>query len=272
LNTSQGFQPAYKFSTQPGGLGYDPDSQNQLWSPGDIGYDGANRYRNSLARYFLPTVDELHKAAYYDPAMNAGAGGYWDFPTGSDTAPTPVASGTAAATAVYGQSSSQGPADITAAGGLSPYGVMAIGGNVYEMEETESDFGNDLSSTRRGARGGSWASPFPVPNFLRSTLRQSVEFDGLTSDVGFRVASRVDLPGDYNGDGKVNAADYVLFRNDPPAFGGITLGYNTWRANFGNPPGSGSGLGSDAGSVPEPASALMLVSTMVGAAVARRRR
>jgi len=82
-----------------------------------------------LRVYFLPSVDEWYKAAYYDPT----GGAYYDYPTGSNTAPTPVASGTAAGTAVY--SGQVGPANITLAGGLSPYGTMGQGGNVYEWDE-----------------------------------------------------------------------------------------------------------------------------------------
>ena len=63
----------------------------------------------------------------------AGVGGYCDYATGSDTAPTAVASGTGAGTAVYSQSFEAGPADITNAGGLSSYGTMAQSGNVLGM-------------------------------------------------------------------------------------------------------------------------------------------
>lgn len=69
------------------------------------------------------------------------------------------------------------------------------------------------------------------------------------------------VAGDYNGDGKVNAADYVLWRNDPASFGGNPAGYNTWRANFGTGgPGSGSGLG--AAAVPEPTSLWLVFGAM----------
>jgi hypothetical protein len=83
--------------------------------------------------------------------------------------------------------------------------------------------------------------------------------------------------GDFNGNGKVDAADYVLWRNGGPLQneGGITPGtttpedYGTWRANFGKPPGSGAALGANA-TVPEP-STLMLCICVVLAAWNNRR-
>jgi fibronectin-binding autotransporter adhesin len=45
---------------------------------------------------------------------------------------------------------------------------------------------------------------------------------------------------DYNGNGTVDAADYVLWRKNPNAFGGDPQGYNNWRASFGS---SSSGPG-----------------------------
>jgi hypothetical protein len=142
LNTSTDSPPAYKFSVQPGQIGYDANDNIELWTISDAGYNPNNLYRNSLARYFLPSVDEWYKAAYYDPNANGGAGGYWNYQTGSDSAPTPV---TAAGTAVAsgdgaggtGYVLPRGPADIMQAGGLSPYGTMGQGGNVLEWEETD---------------------------------------------------------------------------------------------------------------------------------------
>lgn len=54
------------------------------------------------------------------------------------------------------------------------------------------------------------------------------------------------LPGDYNGDGSVDAADYVVW---PKTGVNGQAGYNTWRANFGNvlPPGAGSGAVAEQG-------------------------
>jgi hypothetical protein len=75
------------------------------------------------------------------------------------------------------------------------------------------------------------------------------------------------LAGDYNGNGKVDGADYVMWRKNPAAFGG-TPGYNTWRSNFGLP-GSGAALGQAAG-VPEPA-AWVIGTGMIACALVRRR-
>ena len=166
LNTSTGSTPAYKFALQPGEGGYSANANIQLWTPSDAGYNPNNLYRNSLARYFLPSVDEWYKAAYYDPT----SGVYYDYPTGSNSAPTAVASGTAAGTAVYNQAIATGPADITLAGGLSPYGTMGQGGNVYEWEETDFDLVNDSSSSARGVRGGNWVN---ASSDLSSSIRIS---------------------------------------------------------------------------------------------------
>jgi len=182
LNTSTGSTPAYKFAMQPGDVGYSPSADIQLWTIGDAGYNPNNLYRNSLARYVLPSVDEWYKAAYYDPT----SGVYYDYPTGSDNVPTAVASGTAAGTAVYDQSFASGPADITQAGGLSPYGTMGQGGNPDEWEETDFDFVNNSTSSVRGRRGGAWYNN-------SSTMLASLRLGGSPIDggdgIGFRVAS-----------------------------------------------------------------------------------
>ena len=64
------------------------------------------------------------------------------------------------------------------------------------------------------------------------------------------------LPGDFNGDGTVDAADYVVWRkyngtnhvlpNDNGLGTPIRLShYTLWRNNFGNPPDIGSGAGAN---------------------------
>jgi len=63
------------------------------------------------------------------------------------------------------------------------------------------------------------------------------------------------LDGDYNQDGKVDAADYVVWRRND----GSPAGYDLWRANFGSSL-PGSGAGASGGAVPEPAA--WLIATM----------
>jgi hypothetical protein len=67
--------------------------------------------------------------------------------------------------------------------------------------------------------------------------------------------------GDYNQNGKVDAADCVLWRKSPSTYGGNPAGYNTWRANFGQPPGSGSGAST---AVSEPASLILMMLAAAG--------
>lgn len=182
LNTITNSTPAYKFAIQPGEIGYDANANIQLWAPGDAGYDPNNLYRNSQAQYFLPSADEWYKAAYYDPT----SGVYHVYPTGDNV--TPVASGTAAGTAVYGLPSYElGPADITLAGGLSPYRTMGQGGNVREWEETSYDRLNDSGTSARGKRGGNWVDfSGDLTKYDRFSESPTEEYEGY---LGFRVAS-----------------------------------------------------------------------------------
>jgi hypothetical protein len=69
----------------------------------------------------------------------------------------------------------------------------------------------------------------------------------------------VGIPGDFNNDGIVNAADYVVWRKT----GGTQTDYNTWRAHFGQPPGSGSGAIANA-AVPEPTTSVVLMFAAAG--------
>jgi len=86
----------------------------------------------------------------------------------------------------------------------------------------------------------------------------------------------VDVPGDYNQDGVVNAADYVVWRNnngtafalpnrDPELGGNIgQADYDFWVDNFGNTSGAGAAVAS---AVPEPtALGLLMIAVLVAGA------
>jgi formylglycine-generating enzyme required for sulfatase activity len=175
MNSSQGYSPAYKFGT---------DGLFRLWQPSDPGYNIRNLFRNSNSYYFIPTVDEWYKAAFFDPNKNNGSGGYWKYPTGSDTAPVPVENGNLQGTMVYrGQ---YAPADIDDAGGLSPYGTMAQGGNIGEWVETAGDGIGDVAGENRGIRGGDWgANEGGVMSTSYGSLWPTWDY----FNTGFRVAS-----------------------------------------------------------------------------------
>jgi hypothetical protein len=86
-----------------------------------------------------------------------------------------------------------------------------------------------------------------------------------TGVVLYEAAPTVDeLPGDYNNDGKVDAADYVVWRKTD----GTQPGYNLWRANFGRIAGSGSAL--SGASVPEPGTFMLIAAALLAIGLARR--
>jgi autotransporter-associated beta strand protein len=102
------------------------------------------------------------------------------------------------------------------------------------------------------------ATTEPNGTYGSSASSATFKMDEYFSGTGIITVGAASLPGDYNGDGKVDAADYVLWRKSPGSFGGDPAGYNTWRTNFGSgSPGSGSGL--SAAAVPEPGSLSLVI-------------
>jgi hypothetical protein len=100
-------------------------------------------------------------------------------------------------------------------------------------------------------------------DFERATFSNIVFGTGLTTPA---------VQGDYNNNGVVDAADYVLWRdggtlaNDPTP-GVQPADYDFWKARFGATSGSGASAGA---SVPEP-SGLLLAAAFVSAVIGLRR-
>lgn len=99
------------------------------------------------------------------------------------------------------------------------------------------------------------------------------------SETGFDlVISPPGVSGDYNGNGVVDAADYVLWRNGGPLLNQVddpsminAADYTAWRARFGNTAGSGS-FSVALVPVPEPtAAALTALGLLAMMAIQRRR-
>jgi hypothetical protein len=155
-----------------------------------------------------------------------------------------------------------GEASTASYGGSVPLGL----GNGHWQEGT--------NSTVYG--GATSQIALMVPSFPSNTRRRLTVLDaaGLT-DIGWSVIPPPSLAGDYNGNGTVDAADYVLWRNTTgqtvtagsgaDGSGNGTIGnedYTFWRTRFGNVAlGAGSGASVDgfAAAVPEPASGALLV-------------
>jgi hypothetical protein len=107
-----------------------------------------------------------------------------------------------------------------------------------------------------------------------TTLGTSIDY-GTIAQASLTTIIRTNFSGtlfpDYNEDGVVDAADYVMWRKGDPAADGnnngmIDIGdYNLWRLHFGElAPGAGATVGLSSGAIPEPASAILLA---VGALV-----
>lgn len=175
LNTSTGRQAAYNLTWNGSAWSMALWNDSDAWTLG-----GTNLYRHKDAFYFITSENEWYKAAYYNPdGLN-----YFLYPTASNTAPTAVGSGTNANTAVF-DSVTNVPAQVAEAGGLSAYGTMAQGGNVWEILETGLDGTNSSSSEARVVRGGSFEI---LGDRMTSVYRVSTDpadFGGFT----FRVAS-----------------------------------------------------------------------------------
>jgi hypothetical protein len=137
---------------------------------------------------------------------------------------------------------------------MNPY--VSVAG---EAESTTMFTGDSLEIRLSGANEYTNVNTF---EFSRTILSGVI--------IDYVPIEQPDTPGDYNGDNKVDASDYVLWRKDPNAHGGDPAGYNTWRANFGTGTGSGSGLAGNGG-VPEPGSCISAVILAV-VLVARRGR
>ncbi len=113
------------------------------------------------------------------------------------------------------------------------------------------------------------ATPIITTNLAGKAVTQTVAGGG--HNLLLTVPVEDGLPGDFNTDGKVDAADYVVWRK-----GLDTLytpdDYDDWRANFGaTAPGAGTVAG-QAAAVPEPAAIILLAALLPFAAGRRLRR
>jgi hypothetical protein len=140
---------------------------------------------------------------------------------------------------------------VDAAGNLF---FSANGANILVIQGASAAVATDTLATLTPTQ---W---YQQPLFLNSP-----NFSGL--DVGLASAT---IPGDFDGNGKVDSADYVFWRENLSMGVDAQAKYNEWKGNFGfGGPGSGSSVGG-AAAVPEPASVILLVIGLAPLCLRRR--
>lgn len=284
---------------QPTGAGVGPlldQGAYDLTNPAGLAAVG----RSAGARFFLPTTDEWYKAAYRQPAAAGGdADDFWAYPTGSNTAPfsdnpaslnTPddanvanyfrddgVNNGYDGGFAVSGSvlAPTGSPQALSDAGAYTQasnyYGVFDQAGGVWEWGETLLGPGS-----ARAHFGGSWDSTAFALASTSQFFGDAPETESAT--IGFRVAAVAPIPGDYNFDGVVDAADYTVWRQDLNSTTDLSadgnnsgqvdpLDYFVWSAAYGEATGSPA-----ATAVPEPAGVLLLGFGCVVSSMGSRRQ
>jgi formylglycine-generating enzyme required for sulfatase activity len=139
------------------------------------------------AQVWIPTESEWYKAAYYDPSLNGGAGGYWqDATMGTGTLGNTIGNQPHQAnyfTGVYSIGGSGGTTPVGAFSlSVSAYGTFDQSGDVYNWNDAVvTGLGNF-----RGLRGGGWDDQSAF--YLMSSNRGSSDPGDETSNVGFRLA------------------------------------------------------------------------------------
>lgn len=140
----------------------------------------------------------------------------------------------------------------------------ALYGSSPPLDPTGGHWQEDLDSTVYGSSTPQEVSMDPRITVGDRKLFTELDAAGL-EDIGWEVIDlpTVELPGDYNDDGVVDAIDYVVWR-DARDGGGPSVGtYSEWADNYGRT-ASTSGA-----TIPEPATLVLLA---LGLAAARQRR
>ena len=145
LNTSTGSTPAYKFAIQPGEVGYNANANIRTV---DDPATPATTRTISTATAWRGISCPASTSGTRRRTTTRPAASITTIQQGATAHPRPWPAARRLARQFTVSPSATGPADITLAGGLSPYGTMGQGGNVYEWEETDFDLVNGPTPVR----------------------------------------------------------------------------------------------------------------------------
>jgi formylglycine-generating enzyme len=183
---------------------YDLSDSTQALPLGTFGFPNNTIY--STSNYWIPTENEWVKAAYYDPTKNTGTGGYWTYPTRSDTVPNATIgvpnSANYKRNGIYLLTGGTTYPTVNALtnvgafgiGSVSYYGTNDQGGNVYEIVNDFTSFGGGSPRTNL-IRGGGFATDLFLTDLTYGSRGNPLS--GESSVLGFRIAT--------NGSGMISA-------------------------------------------------------------------
>ena len=167
--------------------------------------------------------------------------------------------------------------DLTTLGGLNSYAYnVGAGGQVVGASEvvTTSDYTHAFLYTSGSGMLDLNTLIDPLSGWVLSDAADINDAGQITGQglIGGQyhayLLTPIAIPGDFNHDGTVDGADYIVWRKNP---GGIYTqnDFNTWRTHFGQTAGSGASANA---TVPEPATFVMLFVTAAGVSTRRRLR
>ena len=163
--------------------------------------------------YYLPTEDEWYKAAFHK--NDGDTANYFDYATSSDTLPGYIADGGSVVDPDAGNI-----ATWDGDGGVDGIGAPYYRTEVGEHENTDSPYGAfDMNGNVGEWTGGLGFGSFAIvrngeyaygPDGLHADYRRIRSLTRESGDIGFRISSvegAMSVPGDFDGDGDVDADD-----------------------------------------------------------------
>jgi len=181
--------------------------------------------------FWIPTEDEWYKAAYYDPSLNNGIGGYWNYATRSNDDPTPITADSTgngssgdsgnfanySGTANWNGTSLGNVTSVGTNGDPSYYGTFDMSGNIHEWNDAIT-----MNGIGRGRRGGDWEDDNALTGLSATQGRRLINNEPfrVSGDLGFRICSSI-----YYNNNNFVMVDNINNVADITSFGAVNYKY-----------------------------------------------